>query len=370
MGYLIFQIFYILAACGAPASITDTGAAATAGGLAAQGAVAGSIVGGFSSAINGGDMGDVLRGAAIGAAQGAISGGILHPMNPGSGGLYSNTGQAAVHIAGHGIVGGAANAAMGGKFGDGFLSAAASAGFADAGAYGFTGGTDSGAVAARTTVAGIVGGTASVLGGGKFANGAYTAAFQHLVNMEFNRPLISHEYDGVVAVDPAAPKGWNSEGNYDFSTNKTTFDYGGGGINWGQPTDPTFAILSIYAGDKGMSFGLRSLGAGFLSVFNRSFATESGWFYGRVLASEAGKEAMLQGARTIEMTQGGAVAGFAARTMGQLGFSYRTIRRVIWVPASRAFATNTSAFGGLSGPGGAIWRVVERPILIARGLIK
>jgi hypothetical protein len=33
-------------------------------------------------------------------------------------------------------------------------------------------------------VAGIVGGTASVLGGGKFANGAYTAAFQHLLNYE------------------------------------------------------------------------------------------------------------------------------------------------------------------------------------------
>ena len=30
----------------------------------------------------------------------------------------------------------------------------------------------------------MVGGTASALGGGKFANGAYTAAFQHLLNAE------------------------------------------------------------------------------------------------------------------------------------------------------------------------------------------
>jgi hypothetical protein len=33
-------------------------------------------------------------------------------------------------------------------------------------------------------MAGIVGGTASAVGGGKFANGAYTAAFQHLLNAE------------------------------------------------------------------------------------------------------------------------------------------------------------------------------------------
>ena len=151
---------------------------------AASGSVIGAIGGGLSSALAGGSLGDILRGAIIGGIQGGITGGILHEADPGSGGLYSNPGQAAAHIAGHGIVGGAANVAMGGKFGDGFLSAAASAGFADAGAYGFIGGTGSGEGVARTTIAGIVGGTASVLGGGKFANGAYTAAFQHLVNAE------------------------------------------------------------------------------------------------------------------------------------------------------------------------------------------
>ena len=40
------------------------------------------------------------------------------------------------------------------------------------------------AIISRTVRASIVGGTASVLGGGKFANGAYTAAFQHLLNEE------------------------------------------------------------------------------------------------------------------------------------------------------------------------------------------
>jgi hypothetical protein len=41
-----------------------------------------------------------------------------------------------------------------------------------------------GNIMVRTTVAAVVGGTASELGGGKFANGAMTAAVQHLFNGE------------------------------------------------------------------------------------------------------------------------------------------------------------------------------------------
>jgi len=37
---------------------------------------------------------------------------------------------------------------------------------------------------ARTSIAATVGGTASVIGGGKFANGAVSAAFVHLFNAE------------------------------------------------------------------------------------------------------------------------------------------------------------------------------------------
>ena len=90
---------------------------------------------------------------------------------------------------------------MGGKFGDGFLSAAVSAGAADAGAFGFIDGDGPGAVAGRTAVAGAVGGTASVLGGGKFANGAYTAAFQHLLNYEAEKAYKKLVDSGVVAIN-------------------------------------------------------------------------------------------------------------------------------------------------------------------------
>ncbi|KZW98689.1 hypothetical protein JL49_21760 [Pseudoalteromonas luteoviolacea] len=73
--------------------------------------------------------------------------------------------------------------ASGGKFGHGFVSA----GFTKMamGNAGFNmDNRDLDAIAGRTTVAAIIGGTASVLTGGKFANGAKTAAMMHLVNGE------------------------------------------------------------------------------------------------------------------------------------------------------------------------------------------
>ncbi|MES2982235.1 MAG: RHS repeat-associated core domain-containing protein [Verrucomicrobiota bacterium] len=150
------------------------GAKLSAAGMAVSGGFAGAIGGGLGPALNGGDIGDVLRGAVVGGIQGAIAGGVLHGMTPQNPGFNMATAE---HVAGHGILGGAANAAMGGKFQDGFLSAAAGAAashmpFAD------------GSVLSRTVKASVVGGTTSVIGGGKFANGAYTAAFQHILNAE------------------------------------------------------------------------------------------------------------------------------------------------------------------------------------------
>ena len=153
-------------------------------GLAATGAVIGGITGGLSAGLNGGNLGDVLRGVAVGGISGAITGSLLHGME----GAAEASGQfldKAAHVAGHGVVGGASNVALGGKFQDGFLSAAA-------GAYAswtiMKNSTIASTIASngfgRTALASVVGGTTSVLGGGKFANGAYTAAFQHLLNSE------------------------------------------------------------------------------------------------------------------------------------------------------------------------------------------
>lgn len=164
--------------------------------LAAQGAIVGSLSGGINSAMHGGSVGDILKSAVTGAVQGAITAGYLHDagITAESANFFSL--ETAKHIAGHGIVGGVANLAMGGTFQDGFLSAAVSAAAANAGAFDFIKGDGAGSILGRTAVAGIVGGTASVLGGGKFANGAYTAAFQHLLNAEISRKFdVEGEFD-------------------------------------------------------------------------------------------------------------------------------------------------------------------------------
>ncbi|MFN6270835.1 MAG: TIGR02594 family protein, partial [Akkermansiaceae bacterium] len=145
----------------------------------AVGASIGGLTGAFNAAINGGNLGDVLRGAVVGALQGGISGGILSGWESAGWNL-----QTLQHVAGHGVLGGAANEALGGKFQDGFLSAAASTAAGDLGFLGDPSDTGMGAVVSRTAKASVVGGTASVIGGGKFANGAYTSAFQHLLNAE------------------------------------------------------------------------------------------------------------------------------------------------------------------------------------------
>ncbi len=154
-------------------------------------ATIGGLSGAFNAAINGGNLGDVLRGALVGAIQGAISGSILHGLADGVG--FDNAG---LHIVGHGVVGGAANEALGGKFQDGFLSAAAGA----ASTYAKFGNNN---IYTRTLKASVVGGTASALGGGKFANGAWTAAFQHLLNNEFGKWSETHytDKDGDFRID-------------------------------------------------------------------------------------------------------------------------------------------------------------------------
>ena len=250
---------YILGAFGAGASITATGTAATAAGLAAQGAVAGAITGASNAALYGGDAGDILRGAVVGAVQGAISGGVLHGMAPETAGFSTDM---ALHVAGHGIVGGAANAAMGGKFQDGFISAAVTAGAGDMGMV-------SGGVVSRTIKAGIIGGTVSAIGGGKFANGAVTSALQYLCNEAADNlansedeliasgsdgftdsgggefPVYgSRSYPGVVAVDPL---GGVSAGNYEMD------------IHGGQTTFLGPMVVGSHAGLQDASLDLFSL---------------------------------------------------------------------------------------------------------------
>jgi RHS repeat-associated protein len=114
---------------------------------------------------------------ALAARHGVISGDTLHSF----GGNYLTSGQIAGQIASHAVTGGVISTLSGGKFGHGFFAAGVTKG---AGGAWLPGGArlSSGQIAGGTVVSAIIGGTASVISGGKFANGANTGAFQYLFN--------------------------------------------------------------------------------------------------------------------------------------------------------------------------------------------
>jgi hypothetical protein len=187
-----------------------SGAASGAGG-AATAVVAGAAAGGFASGftgslLNGASIGDAFRAGAIGAATGAFTAwasmGIGGWLAEADGlGSFGEIGAAALA---HGTVGGLTAEAQGGKFRHGFYASAASAGFdhSPAGKSLMRSGSGASAMARRTATAAVIGGTASVLGGGKFTNGAVTSAFQHLFNQE-----VSGRKEKVLALYDSADKG-------------------------------------------------------------------------------------------------------------------------------------------------------------------
>src|SRR5690606_31590954 len=78
------------------------------------------------------------------------------------------------------------NVLQGGKFGHGFISAGFTK-FAITNWIDQIGSDDWDGILGRTAIASVTGGTVSELTGGKFANGAQTAAFAHLFNQESGR---------------------------------------------------------------------------------------------------------------------------------------------------------------------------------------
>ncbi|MCF6264533.1 MAG: putative Ig domain-containing protein [Xanthomonadales bacterium] len=139
-----------------------------------KGAVTGFVAGGVATG--------TFNGAVVGAFTGQAFG-ALHGFAPVS------TGGRLVKVAAHGIVGGAGSSLSGGRFGNGFVAA----GFTQA--VGQFGGDDffaqSGSTSDRLNnviKAAMIGGTASALTGGKFANGAVTGAFSRALNDEAGKP--------------------------------------------------------------------------------------------------------------------------------------------------------------------------------------
>ena len=141
----------------------------------AAGAAAG-FVGGLAST---GSIKSALKGAVIGA----ISAGVAQEIAGISAEAFGSLGEIGRDIV-HGLAQGIVSEVSGGDFKSGFLGATLGH-FAGRKAKFFTKGMSKEAgMAVRTAVAAVAGGTAAALGGGKFANGAVSAAFAHLFNNE------------------------------------------------------------------------------------------------------------------------------------------------------------------------------------------
>ena len=158
-----------------------------AAGSTASAAATGALAGAASGAIQTKSLKGALKGALFGAVGAVAAVGVAnvtakvfnitqkaaHSLNVLKSGVNKRT---LFKAALHGLTRGAIQAAQGGKFKAGFMSGLSSA--FDVGTKGY------GGFVGRTTIMAVVGGTASALGGGKFANGAVSGAFVHMFNAE------------------------------------------------------------------------------------------------------------------------------------------------------------------------------------------
>ena len=110
-------------------------------------------------------------------------------------GGFNIGGATSRQVIAHGVVGGAASEAQGGKFGQGFITSA----FGKAVSKPLANLTDRNAIAGGIA-AGVVGGTVSKLTGGKFQNGAITSAFQYLFNQAASNVEANAEEGGYSPV--------------------------------------------------------------------------------------------------------------------------------------------------------------------------
>ena len=325
--------------------------------MAAQGAVAGAIAGGANAAISGGSASDILKGAFVGAVQGAICGGVLHGLADGKG--FDN---AFLHIAGHGLVGGASNEAMGGRFQDGFVSAAISAGAVSSGFV-------NGGLVSRTIKCAIVGGTASALGGGKFANGAFTGAFQYLTNEAAAEVRGRLPSVPCIQCHGVSAQGYSGNSN-DFQLGTVMSPVMEEGLH--AYVDASKETTYITSKAAAVEIVLQTAGAKLFSLLGSAFAAASAparvfWSGGAEARLAAESFAKANGATTLEMTEAGQRLQQITKGMDWAD------AKPLWEAASRDFAQGASGPVHVFQNGNrgvsleSIWRNVEYPILKQNG---
>ncbi|MBP7140668.1 MAG: hypothetical protein KBA71_02080 [Opitutaceae bacterium] len=159
------------AAAWGPAFVSAFGVSSAVGaGMA--GGLAGGFASGFAgSLLNGGSIGDAFKADVIGGTVGMVTGGILGKI-----GTMESLNSFERGLA-HGAVHGGAAEAQGGEFRHGYYS-----GFLNGSLDGRIETTFQNSETIQCAAAAVVGGTGSVIGGGKFANGAVSGAFSYMFN--------------------------------------------------------------------------------------------------------------------------------------------------------------------------------------------
>jgi hypothetical protein len=167
----------------------------------AFGAVSGGAMGAAQAAMAGGSWSDIFRagvqGVVTGAIAAAIGGAVLHGWGDKALTAWADkaygaaVGYHTLQSAGHAVVGGGLSELTGGNFKDGFIGAGFAALLSPVGRginrrleLGAPGTGSSWQYLGRTATAATIGGTVTAISGGKFGNGAATAAFMHVVNAE------------------------------------------------------------------------------------------------------------------------------------------------------------------------------------------
>lgn len=137
-----------------------------------------------------------LKGAIIGAVGAAVTYGIGHELFTG----LDKAAQIGARAVSHGVAQGTIAEISGGDFKDGFVGAAFSyvVGATVLDKLVPANDNDFGMIVARGAAEAVVGGTAAAIGGGKFANGAYSAAFVYA----FNQVLQSYKGKATFGNNP------------------------------------------------------------------------------------------------------------------------------------------------------------------------
>jgi RHS repeat-associated protein len=222
------------------------GGALTTTGLVVAGAGFGFGSAFISTSLSGASLGQAFQSAVIsgviGGITGAVAGEILHGL--------PFVQKAFGHAVVGGVLSGAGNELQGASFRDGFIGA-----FASALASPWIGqlGRDLGyaGVALRVVAAAAVGGTAAEISGGKFANGALTAAFLRLFNDESKTiaELMAAEYAAESAPREInawfnKKEGWLWIGNYRTGESITLSGFSGGDAGTAPAPNGVYSIVT------------------------------------------------------------------------------------------------------------------------------